>query len=243
MPNDKILSFSLRAFFICGLCVFSAAFASSTSKADMDKGTKIIIGINVFLNETSLLDVLNRLGKAENIQSGDASGFENKICYRNNDPVNPQAIEFVSGEIGGGRIITLVRMYPFDNKGENARKYFLIDKKNEDISTAGGLRIGVTKEWILKKFGNPNGFLYSPEPGTKRDAIKEIKWDKKDFRNDEWTYYYHSQVKVLPGQRNYQSLKKWEGGKEPFYDITATITLNFKNDKVVFVNITRIETT
>jgi len=112
-------------------------FALPSSAAD--NGSQFSVWADVELGKLTLAQVAERLGPAELIESGDAGGYEARICYRTPSGV----VHFLSGEMGGSSH----QLLGFAVSGDNAAlRCGELPAIYRPVSLdLGGLRLGLTK--------------------------------------------------------------------------------------------------
>lgn len=187
--------------------------------------------MGIVLGESTLDDVVKKLGKATKYDTGDAGIHEFKVCYQIG---SKERLVFASNsEMAQGVNITSIRIYGGEifsgDTGDRAggddsqnSRWDKLDRSLKEIRTQSGLWIGMTKGTVKKILGKPI-----------------------DEKSDGWRYVWDAKVPFKKSDPNYKRwLSKKEecfGGEDPFYDVNSSITIDFTGNKVNVIKISRME--
>jgi hypothetical protein len=106
---------------------------------------------DIVLEKTTIAEIINKYGNAYIQKTGDASTSNASVCYVGKDD---SVITFSSGEMGGGEIVTAIEI--FYKNDENAKNCVKSDKHEIPTSNNAGIKLGLTKKELIKKFGKPS---------------------------------------------------------------------------------------
>jgi hypothetical protein len=193
---------------------------SSVLPKDLAPDSTTILGIT--LGRSNLTNVQAKFGAAKIWGDGDASSAEGKVCYETQQP-NSLALIFASNlEMAPGGEVTAIRILKRDDYKDHSRCLPLA-LRADDISTASGIRIGVSRENVRAILGPPT-----------------------ENRQTQWTYDREVERPIPKSAKNYQAwlARRQEcfEGKEPFFWISSDITIRFKDDLVEALIFSRIDT-
>ena len=189
---------------------------SSFSKNDLDKSARTILGLTLE-KKLTLKDVMNKLGKAQTFETGDAAAYEKKVLYLVENKGEKMAISFASGEMGGGKNVTIVRVFYPKYFETNVNWGSTLNIVNE-VAFENGLKLGVDKEQVLNLLGKPD---------------KRI--------GAEFRYYFSHRMKVPKTDPIYDEYIKTQHGMKPIRSAYGAVVIKFDGDKAVFIEIERTE--
>ena len=187
---------------------------------DLAPDSTTILGIT--LGRSNLTEAREKFGSAKVWRDGDASSAETKVCYVGQEP-NPLVMIFGSNdEMAPGAEVTSIRILKRDDYKDRSR-CLPIAMRAEKISSASGIRVGVSRENVRAILGAPN------ESGQ-----------------TQWSYDREVERPIPKSAKNYQAwlARRQEcfEGKEPFFWISSDITIHFKDDVVDGLTFSRIDT-
>jgi hypothetical protein len=184
MPIEKVI---MKKILLLFLIVFF--YCSTLLNADMnplrDPGRRFTHVLGIDLINDRLDKVIAKLGKSPLITTGDGAEYEGKVCYLVGDDT---VIEFTEWELGAGCILR-----KRSEKDKTCTKIInpQIINKNIEIN---GLKLGISKEEILKILGEPKAKTPNKWTYDFRGQAKDKKVAAQFGSNE--IYYWQFLIKV-----------------------------------------------
>jgi hypothetical protein len=177
-----------------------------------------ILGID--LDEGLMDRAMEKLGVATTVERGDASTGRHQLCYVSAGETANIYLIFETGEVKDS-------FYLFSGGTEwnGNEKCFATKNVSSKSSTGSGLILGLAPSEVIAILGEPSV-----------------------HRKDELSYYLHTRKKTSHAdlkrlrQEHREMSDKEFGGNYGFYDLSAEIVLKFKNSKLAYLAVSKIET-
>jgi hypothetical protein len=191
---------------------------STFQERELSRGNFQILGIN--LDEGLFHHAVEKLGGAPTVERGDASTARAQICYVSIAEATKTYLIFETGEVNN--TFYLISGGAAWNGNE---KCFATETVSSKSSTTSGLHLGLTPSQVIAILGRP--------------SIR---------RNDQLSYYLHirkktseTDLKRMRQQHREMSDKEFNDNYA-FYDLTAALVLKFKDSKLAYFAVSKLET-
>ncbi|MGA2426206.1 MAG: hypothetical protein ABSG07_19550 [Terriglobales bacterium] len=190
-------------------------------RGDLGIDSRTILGVT--LGRSNLAEVQATLGRARLWSDGDASTAEGKVCYVTQEP-DAEVVIFASNlEMAG----------PPENQVTDIR----ISKSSAYVQRAKCLPLPISAEKVHTKSGLGIGLSH-------RD-IRRILATPQSATPKGWEYSWSIDVPLPASDKYYEYWRSREkecfDGKEPFFSIGSTITVEFEGDAVTALSLSRGE--
>ena len=123
--------------------------AAQTSRSILTEGDTTLLGFSI--GKTSLMQVSAALGKAEEMPRKEQDA--RRICYMSIS--GRVRVIFEAGPMGGWQDITAFTISTGTADSDHLKRCVKTAKVSENIATASGLRLGMSRKEIKKRFGDP----------------------------------------------------------------------------------------
>ncbi len=177
-----------------------------------------ILGLN--LDERLMDRAMGKLGVATAVERGDASTARHQLCYVSIGEVTNTYLIFETGEVN-----YTFYLFSRGSAWNGNEKCFATKALSSKSSTASRLRLGLAPDQVIAILGEP--------------SIR---------RKDELSYYLHTRKKTSEAdlermrQQNHEMSDKEFISNYGFYDLTAQIVLKFKDSKLAYLAVSKLET-
>jgi len=169
------------------------------------------------LGTITLAEIEKKLGSAKLVETGDAGGYEAKICYR----TNAGLVYFLSGEMGGSNHILLGFGVTRNDEAKPCSP-FPASQASSKLELAG-LRLGMTKtdfSQVIKK---------------------KVQWEGNEGRAsyESKRPITASELEKLPREAQQMILR---GQSQDFFDVLVSVIGYFSQDRLTEFRVWKIET-
>jgi hypothetical protein len=177
-----------------------------------------ILGID--LGERLLERATRKLGEVTTVERGDASTGRHQVCYVSSGESRNTYLIFETGEVND-------TFYLFNDgdQWKGNEKCLTTKVVTSKSSTASGLQLGLAPDQVIAILGEP--------------TIR---------RENELSYYLHTRKKTSEAdlkrmrQQNREMSDKEFISNYGFYDLSAEIVLKFKDSKLAYLGVSKLET-
>lgn len=134
--------------------------------AALDKNLDLKI-LDFVVEESSIQDVLDKLGEAKIVKAGQTASSNTSVCYIVSEN---EGVRFNSGEMSNGKYIISIEVFNTDFVDTQVCAAARVKNEVRGLENLRGIKLGLTKPQMLKILGEP--------------SLKRTK--------DHWHYYYSS---------------------------------------------------
>jgi hypothetical protein len=190
---------------------------------DLPRGFRTLAGVE--LNRDSALSVFAKLGPARERRVGSGHDFYRSWCYLIKDAGAPIVLELLSdaSDMGtSGHAVNVIRLR--SGASSLQRKQCSLLVSHAPLTTAAGLRLGLTRKEVQAQLGVPTGRF--------RDSLVFEFESKEYMKKSSPTYAAWN----TPERR-----KNCFGGGEPFSNVGAAVMVLFRNERAVEIRLERFD--
>jgi hypothetical protein len=195
------------------LLLTSTAFPSFAE----DTGEQFTDFLGFHLGTITLAEVEKKLGPAKLIETGDAGGYEAKICYKTSIGL----VYFLSGEMGGSKHELLGFAVSKNDEAKPCSPY--PSSQPPPMLELAGLRLGMTKA------------------NFSRAVRKKVQWE-----DDIGRVFFESKRPITPAElaklpKEVQQMIL-DGQSQNFFDVLVSIIGYFSKDRLTEFQVWKVET-
>jgi hypothetical protein len=218
MTNPMRKKFAIGCILILVLST-SSVTATKRPPKDLDVPSRTILGIT--LGQSNLALVQEKLGAANLWGDGDGGNAESKVCYLTREPNSLVIIYAANSEMSPDHIVTNIRILKKDAYKDRSN-CLPLTIGGDEVSTPNHLKIGSSREKVRAILGPPSRTVRS-----------------------EWRYDWSVDRTIPKSDPYYQ---RWADkrqecfeGREPYFTASSDIAVQFKDDLVVALFFSRID--
>src|ERR1700686_984906 len=185
---------------------------------ELPRGNFRILAID--LDEGLMDRAIGKLGVATTVERGDASTGRHQVCYVSVGETTNTYLIFETGEVNDA-----FYLFSGGTQWSGNEKCFATKNVTSKASTGSGLILGLAPPQVVALLGEP--------------SIR---------RKDELSYYLHTRKKTSQAdlkrlrQEHHEMSDKEFSDNYAFYDLTAEIVLKFKDSKLAYLAVSKLET-
>jgi len=185
---------------------------------ELSRGNFQILGIN--LDEGSFRRAEGKFGRATTVERGDASTARAQLCYVSTGEATSTYLIFETGEVNN-----TFYLFSGGTAWKGNEKCFATEAVSSKSSTTSGLQLGLAPSQVIAILGEPS-----------------------IHRKDQLSYYLHTRKKTSEvdlkklRQQHHEMSDKEFADNYGFYDLTTELVLKFKDSKLAFLAVSKLET-
>ncbi len=187
----------------------------SARKVEIDNADATILSFSI--GEASLKDVQAKLGTAKITRVTQEEESDISVCYIS--PTDGTVLVFYSGSMGGWKDITWFALWSKTAAFPNASQCTPSARVSHDLSTASGLRLGLTQEQLERIAGKPTAQKSS---SMKYDYVCRQKMTEQEIKR-------------------FKTANNWDVTNDPYFDRMSWIEVHFRTGKASRIQVGRTE--
>lgn len=184
-------------------------------KLQLTKADTTILGLTI--GSASLENVRARLGRARILPSPGSGPLTPTICYVS--PSDGTVLTFGTGAMGGFADVTDFGIWSREAKFPNVSACRTSKWVSRSISTASGIRLGLSVEALSNIIG--------AQPGAEHGSVH---------------YEMNCRRKMtLTEIKGFKTVNNWDVSSDPYFDLDSSVDARVSNSVVIRIEITKIE--